>query len=110
MTIVGNDLDTGVITELEDLEDGYTLVIHEDGSDYELGFQVYKEDMPGVSINLGDRVEVEGHGNKYGVTRFSLNGFVVFDRSEREAEIVYEIRKRKREIRLLQEELDTIDD
>lgn len=109
MTLTSSDIDVGKIVELEEADDGYTLIIHEDGADFEIGFPVYKDDLNNFVPEVGADVTVAGHGTDEGIRYLRIDEEVIFDRTQRQALAVREVRKRERQIAQLTDEINTIE-
>lgn len=104
LEINDSTIDVGYITEVTSGANGWNIIIHEEGADYELGFPVYKEDVGGWFPCKGDRVEVTGMTEGL-ITGLAINDRVIFDRTEEEAAIWKEIRQHEGIARTLREKL-----
>lgn len=98
------DTDVGRVVELQSHDNGWNAVIKEEGSEYEIGIPIYREDLAGFFPCVGDRIELEGL-SEGAITRLKINERVIFSRSYEEALTWNEIRKSESKVRFLREQL-----
>jgi hypothetical protein len=97
-------VESGEITEIEELDDK-KIIWFGDKDFAEMGISLYAEDTP-YPPQIGDEVIVEGYDNPYGATLLKINGVVQYDRSDKEAQLLYAIRKYEQILSKLRQELE----
>jgi hypothetical protein len=98
-------VESGEITEVEVEDEGRSIIWFGDPDFAEQGIAVYNADLS-VTPTAGDEIVVEGFDNPYGATKLEINGVVQYDRSDKEAQILYAIRRLEANLTRLQQELE----
>lgn len=103
-------MDSGIIKEIEDRGDDSYLIWFgdEDPESVDLGVVIYIDDVNYLPL-VGDRIEVDGHGESHGLTYLCIDGLVMFRRSEKQAMIFRSIRYREKQIQELRRELESVE-
>lgn len=100
-------METGEVTEVEDNGDGSYLVWFGDPEFAESGVMLYEQDLIHVPKS-GDELWCEGFDSGYGLTYLKLNNEVQFERSDKEAQLIYTIRKFEQNTASLRKELEDV--
>lgn len=103
-------MDSGVIKEIEGRGNALLLWFSDDDPEsVDLGVLVYLEDLAKFLPEVGDKIEVEGHGEPHGLTYLCIDGYVEFRRTPKEAMLWRAIRHREKQIDELRMELDGVE-
>lgn len=106
------EADYGLVTSVTKAFNGMEVIIREDGSDFEIGFPVYFDLYSNIPldrdpvIQVGDSIRIIGFEDDGIIRNLSVNGVEWFDYTKKEAEIISQIRRRRREISILSDELN----
>lgn len=98
-------MEIGEVTEVENNKDGSYLVWFGERDYAELGVTLYEEDLLHVP-KPGDDIALDGYDSGYGLTYLKLNNELQFERSDKEAQLLYAIRKLESNLKELREKLN----